>query len=280
MVAFYPPEYFPEMGERYRQLMERIGKQQSGVKRWIREDYYGYPATASQGLIRLARRWFLWPEKIRREWRGQYCIPWAGRGRLLDVGCGAGTNLRTLQAQGWDVYGVDLSPVAVNLAASHFGDRVQLGTLHGARYEDRAFDVVLFSHSLEHMFNPIEVLREAYRVLDHGGQVVVTLPNTGSAEAKLFGKWWFPWELPRHLFHFEKTTLSRMLSVSGFQVRSIRTGVGTLFFMVSLERVLRYRLGWTLRLRKAVEKLIAKPFCLLAGHLGYGTELTIYAEKR
>ncbi len=250
------------------------------IKRWVMEAYYGYPPATSSRVPARIRKWVVWPDWMLRRLRGKEMLPWIGQGCLLDVGCGPGTNLTMLQQQGWDVHGVDTSDVAIAYAQSRFGDRVRLGTLDQAGYRNGAFDVVLFSHSLEHMFDPVGVLKEAWRILDTGGQVVVILPNAGSLEARLFGRWWFPWELPRHLYHFEKGTLSRMLEQAGFRVQRMRTGVGSLFFMASLERVWRHRLGRTLPFRRLIEKLIAKPFCFIAGHLGYGTEITVHAVKK
>ncbi len=212
--------------------------------------------------------------------RGREMLPWVGRGRLLDVGCGPETNLAMFQQQGWDVHGVDTSEVAIAYAQGRLGDRVRLGHLDQAGYPDGAFDVVLFNHSLEHMFEPVAVLNEGWRILDTDGLVVITLPNAGSLEARLFGRWWFPWELPPHLYHFEKATLGRMLEQVGFCVERVRTGVGSLFFMASLERVWEHRVGRTLPFRRLIEKLIARPFCFITGHLGYGTEITVHAVKR
>ena len=59
----------------------------------------------------------------------------------------------------------------------------------------------------------------------------------------------------------------------------VRTGVGSLFFMASLERAVRHRFGRSLPLRRLIERLVARPFCLLAGHMGHGTEITAYAVK-
>ena len=161
-----------------------------------------------------------------------------------------------------------------------FGERVKLGDLLDVHYKDRAFDVVLLSHSLEHLYDPLSTLLEVRRILDDDGVVVVTVPNAGSMEARLFGRWWFPWELPRHLYHFEKATLAQLLRQAGFCVQSCRTGVGALFFMGSLDRVWRHVCGGRkLPLRIVIEKLIARPFSLLMGHLGFGHEITIYAKK-
>ena len=49
--------------------------------------------------------------------------------------------------------------------------------------------------------------------------------------------------------------------------------------MASLERVFIHRLGRRLPAKWLIERLIAKPFCMVAGHLGYGTEITVYAVK-
>ena len=277
---YYPPQYFPAVLPRPQTGLKRSTKRLSGaIKRWIMEDFYNYPTRAPLGWWRWLRKLLLWPEKIRRVFRGREILPWVEQGRLLDVGCGPGVNLATLRSQGWDVYGLDTSAVAVTCAREQFGDRVQLGDLGSVQYKDRSFDVVLFSHSLEHLFDPLAALTEVRRILNDQGLVVITLPNAGSLEARLFGQWWFPWELPRHLYHFEKTTLTRLLEQAGFDVVRVRTGVGSLFFMTSLERFWTHRFGRAIPARRAIEKLVARPFCLAAGHLGYGTEITVYAVK-
>src|SRR5262249_45459063 len=162
----------------------------------------GYPTTATSSRWRRFRKVLLWPAKVHRVLRGREILPWVGQGCLLDVGCGPGGNLVMLKDQGWDVYGLDSSETAVKRGRQEVGDRVALGELGRVAYKDRFFDVVLFSHSLEHTFGVWAVLREVRRILDDRGLLVITLPNAGSWEAKLFGRWWFPWELPRHLYHF------------------------------------------------------------------------------
>jgi len=277
---FYPPQYFSDETLKARSKLERGLKQWSNaVKRWIREDFYGYPGPRLPRWVKVLRRFLLRPEKARRVVRGREIIPWVGGGRLLDVGCGPGVNLAMLQGQGWEVYGLDTSDVAVERARAVVGDRVRRGELLDTPYPDGFFDCLLFSHSLEHMYNLLAVLREARRILADHGRLVITLPNAGSFEARLFGRWWFPWELPRHLYHFEKATLTHVLVGAGFRTERIRTGVGSLYFMASLERVFIHRLGRRLPAKWLIERLIAKPFCMVAGHLGYGTEITVYAVK-
>lgn len=201
---YYPSEYFSMRPPLVKSGIRRAAKRLSGVvKQWIKEDFYGYPSHASTPGRRF-RKCLLWPEQLRRVFRGREIIPWVGRGRLLDVGCGTGRNLVALTELGWDVYGVDISEAAVQSARSQFGHRVRHGDLKSISYSDGSFDVVLFSHSLEHMYSPVSVLQEVRRILSDEGRLIITLPNAGSSERRLFGKWWFPWELPRHLYHFEK----------------------------------------------------------------------------
>ena len=267
----------PETQTRVRRIAKRMPTK---VRRWLMEDFYGYPATTPLNLWRRLRKLVLWPEKVRRVLCGRNILPWAGQGRLLDVGCGQGPNMATLHNMGWDVYGVDLSETAVREVRELFGDHVKLGDFLDVHYDDRSFDVVLFNHSLEHLYDPVSALREARRILDDKGVLVVTVPNAGSMEARLFGRWWYQWDLPRHLNHFEKATLAQLLRQAGFRVEWCRTGVGELFFLVSLDRVWRHVWGGReLPLRIVIEKMVARPFSLLMGHLGLGTEITVYAVK-
>ena len=278
---YYPEQYFTQPVPKPRSDLERTAKRWSGrVKRWIMEDFYGYPSASSLPWpARFLRKLLLWPERIRRVWRGKDILPWIGEGRLLDVGCGPGVNLLMFQEQGWDVQAIEMSQAAAAQAKAKVGDRIHVGILATAPFPPESFDVVWLSHTLEHLFSPTEELGRVCRLLKPAGRLVITVPNAGSFESRLFGRWWFPLELPRHLYHFEKSTLTTLLERSGFRVVSVKTGVGSLYFMVSLDRAWQQRFQCPVPLRRVVEKLIAKPVCLLTGHLGYGTELTVHAMK-
>jgi SAM-dependent methyltransferase len=270
---YYPPTYYPATAPVSKHLT-------GGLKRWIRQDFYNYPRLKTEWWQPL-RKVLLWPEKAWRVFRGRNILPWIGEGRLLDVGCSSGGNLASFQDQGWDVYGIDVSHTAVKIAQKRFGDRVRHGSLIDAAYPHSYFNVVHFSHSLEHMHNPLNILMESHRILSDNNLLVVTVPNAGSLERKLLGHWWVQWDLPRHLYHFDMITLHKLLHKAGFQVIHHRTGVGTTFLVASLQRLLEHFYGkpvprWA---ERVFDKLVAKPICLVAGHLGYGTEMTVYASK-
>ncbi|MBI3808523.1 MAG: class I SAM-dependent methyltransferase [Nitrospirae bacterium] len=268
---FYPTQYFgaPSPPRSF-----------SRVKRWLMEDFYGYPSSEPNGIGRKLRKLALWPEMLRRSLGGRGLLPWVGRGRLLDVGCGHGVNAAMLAQQGWQVSGLDLGPEIVKQAKTLLGDRVQVGDLLTVRYPDQSFDVVLMSHSLEHMYELGRVLGEARRILDDQGLLMIAVPNARGLEAAIFDRWWVNWDPPRHLYHFNKTTLTRLLEQAGFSLVRVRTGVTPVHFVSSLERVWTYRLHCRLPAKHLIEKFVARPLCLIAGNLGYGTELIVYAVKR
>ena len=231
------------------------------------------------GFWRYMRKIVLFPEWFQRILRGKYILPYRGNGRLLDVGCGPGGNLKVAQNQGWDVYGVEMNEEAVAYARTLVGDRIHFGTLDTAPFDPEFFDVILFSHSLEHMFSPSKILSRSRELLKPSGMIAISLPNAGSWEAKVFHYYWWSWEIPRHLYHFEKSTLKKLLQKTGFKNVQCRTGVSTLSFMGSLDLIFKHALKCRLPFRKAVETLIASTFGLVSGHLGYGSELHVYAEK-
>jgi SAM-dependent methyltransferase len=65
------------------------------------------------------------------------------RGRVLDLGCGAGRVGLHLQSRGHDVVGVDVSPLAVEIARERGLTDVRLGTLDSAIRADECFDTIL-----------------------------------------------------------------------------------------------------------------------------------------
>ncbi len=280
MGRYYPEQYYAPTPLKKRTGLERSLKRFSErVKRAILEDFYSYPTSAPPGLWASLRKAVLWPEQLRRRFRGRHAVPRVGQGSLLDVGCGTGGNLAVLQAQGWDVYGIEISKIAAGHARERVGDRIHAGTLEDAPFKEDFFDVIVLSHALEHLFSPGDALSRARRLLKPEGLLVVTVPNAASLEGWLFGRLWVGWDPPRHLYHFEQATLDRLLRGVGFRAVKFRTGVGTHFFMSSLDRVWTERQEGGVPFRKLIEKLVATPVCLVSGHLGYGTEITVYAVK-
>jgi SAM-dependent methyltransferase len=144
------------------------------------------------------------------------------RRRLLDVGCGRGEYLSRMKDLGWDVQGVEPDPVAAELARD-IGISVSPGTLQEAAFPDDSFDAVTMSHVIEHLADPEALLAECNRILKPGGRLVVLTPNTDSLARKLFGRWWFAWETPRHLILFSQDVLERCVTTAGFQPRLART---------------------------------------------------------
>ncbi len=144
-------------------------------------------------------------------------VAWHGQGRLLDFGCGAGSFLARMHQAGWRVTGVDCSATAVEQVRSALGVPALVGSLPHPELQDRSYDVVTMWHALEHVHEPLEVLRAAYRLLVPGGKLVVEVPNIDSLPFRWFGPNWFGLDLPRHLTHFSPWTLRRMLERAGLE---------------------------------------------------------------
>jgi SAM-dependent methyltransferase len=278
--AYYPSQYYSLGGTVHRKAIDRVMKRFSKrLKKGIREEFYGYPASSHAPFRSLLRRILLYPEYLHLKFAGRESIPFRGAGRILDVGCGSGKMLVDLREQGWGVYGVDFSPVAVDYAKGQHGLDVRLGDLFQAGYQDGFFDVVMFNHSLEHIYNPLETLQEANRIMKPGGLLLISIPNAGGLEAKMFGKWWVQWDTPRHLYHFTKATMRRLVTNAGFRLGGIKDGVGTTFFLGSVDAVYKHVIHRKGGHGALMKHLIARPLCLVAGHLGYGSEMKVYAEK-
>jgi 2-polyprenyl-3-methyl-5-hydroxy-6-metoxy-1,4-benzoquinol methylase len=123
---------------------------------------------------------------------------------------------------GWDVTGLDTSPAAVRAVTEDLGLKAHVGTLPHSQLRPCSFEVVTMWHSLEHVHDPLGVLREAYHLLVPGGRLVVACPNIESWAFRRYAESWFGLDLPRHLTHFTPTTLGRMLQTAGLRVMDVR----------------------------------------------------------
>jgi len=100
------------------------------------------------------------------------------RPACLDAGCGTGGLLRRLQAAqpGWELAGVDFSPLACTLARERAGRPVVEGSVTALPFADGSFDAVVSCDVVCQVEEPAAALREFHRVLRPGGVAVLTMP--------------------------------------------------------------------------------------------------------
>lgn len=147
----------------------------------------------------------------------------AHRGRLLDVGCGNGQYLAYMRDLGWEVYGVDTDHEAALVAQQQYKVSVYTGNLEDANFPNDYFDAVTLNHVIEHVFDPIKILSECYRILKPGGCLIVVTPNSKSMGHYIFRDSWRGFDIPRHMYLFNKNTLNTCVKHAGFQVRQLRS---------------------------------------------------------
>ena len=141
--------------------------------------------------------------------------------RVLEVGCGNGTNMSVLAELGHRVTGVEPDPAALEVAHSK-GHRVYQGTAEAlpAEVSGSAFDAVIFMHVLEHCIHPGEAVRNATLLLEKGGLLICEVPNNACLGAKRFGTHWYWLDVPRHLNFFTEESLGRLLTSTGLTVET------------------------------------------------------------
>jgi len=142
-------------------------------------------------------------------------LPLESKGTLLDVGCGDGDLIQAMQDYGWNVAGVDPDPAAVQFACRR-GLDVRLGSLMDQRYRSCSFDAIILNHVIEHVPDPILVLKECHRILKPEGRLIMATPNVGGWFHRKFRQNWVHLDPPRHLFLFRMGTLVELVRRSGF----------------------------------------------------------------
>jgi len=149
-------------------------------------------------------------------------IPITKGGRFLDIGCSIGNIVYAMSVLGMESEGVEPSLTAVNKAKS-LGRKVIHGNFQDIKYPDATFDAISMFHVLEHVGDPLMLLRECHRVLKAGGTVSIGVPNLDSLVFLFFGWEWNGMKLPAHFQHFRISTLTHLSSLAGFSIVKIFT---------------------------------------------------------
>jgi len=151
--------------------------------------------------------------------------------RLLDVGCGDGSFILRVKDQLEEVFGLDISPMAVELCRKN-GIKASQINLNGQTtpYPDGFFDTIVSLEVIEHVFNPLSFLKEINRALRPGGTLIISTPNIRKLQrivSIIMGH--FPGTSydpvgfdGGHLHYFTSKDLSNLLMECGFKPIIVR----------------------------------------------------------
>lgn len=147
---------------------------------------------------------------------------------IVDVGCGPGYLLRFAEA--WfsaaHVIGIEYDPRLLETAKRQVKRTTLLtGNAETLPLDSNSVDIVASLHVIEHLYRPVDFIREAARVLKPKGLLLLATPNPAGIGAKLTGPRWTGWR-EDHVSLFPPRSWVEMASSTGFLV--VKTGTSGL----------------------------------------------------
>lgn len=145
-----------------------------------------------------------------------------GPRRAVDIGCGSGYLLAALKEEGFDCLGIDFNPEMYRIVSEIHGIPARTATLAELVSENQKFDLIVSSHVLEHMENPLQTLKEIRMLLDRSGLLFIGLPNRNfirqrtALETGRLPEGNYP---PHHVSFWSVKALAIALQCAGFTVQ-------------------------------------------------------------
>jgi len=142
-------------------------------------------------------------------------------GNILDIGCGTGAFLNTMQKGGWKITGLEPDETA----------RVKAKTLYGIepqpsnnifKLPDNSYDAITMWHVLEHVHELNEYVAQLKNMLTEKGKIFIAVPNYTSYDAQHYGQFWAAYDVPRHLYHFSPASMKKLVEKHGLTIKKIK----------------------------------------------------------
>lgn len=137
---------------------------------------------------------------------------------ILDFGCGTGEFLREMKSHYWQVAGVEPVKLANDKASTATRSKIYQSL---TEVNETSFDVITLWHVLEHLHDVNGSLQKFHSLLSESGTIFVAVPNFQSHDAQHYKSVWAAYDVPRHLWHFNKNNMKQILEKNGFKLVDI-----------------------------------------------------------
>lgn len=139
------------------------------------------------------------------------------KGKVLDIGCGIGDFLSYCESRNWTVVGIEPNLHARALAQEKIGQFVY-DQKDAQKLEDGSFQLITMWHVLEHVQHLSKQMADLDRLLSKNGKLVIALPNFESYDAKHYHSYWAAYDVPRHLYHFDRSAIITLFNNYSFKL--------------------------------------------------------------
>ena len=140
-------------------------------------------------------------------------------GSLLDYGCGTGHFLSIAQTNRWSITGIEPDEDARAAAKDLLGSSQVFPSLDSTP-ELHKFNAITMFHVLEHVHELNLTLTNLVNLLKPDGVMIVAVPNYRSHDAQKYESLWAAYDVPRHLYHFDSSTIAKLANKVGLKVVS------------------------------------------------------------
>jgi len=148
----------------------------------------------------------------------QLVSKYVSRGTILDYGSGTGMFLKTCELSGWKAFGIEPDSGARKIVAEM--NLCVYATKHNliSDFPEVSFDAITLWHVLEHVTDLEDSLSFFKNKLKPHGVLIIAVPNHTSFDAQYYKAFWAAYDVPRHLYHFHKETIEKLLVKFGFNL--------------------------------------------------------------
>ena len=127
-------------------------------------------------------------------------------GLVVDYGCGLGHFVKGLSDAGFEAKGFEIDADVRGLSKIELGIELEsLDAFH--MLPPNSVDLISMWHVLEHVYDLNKDFTSLLDKLKYGGYLFVAVPNVQSFDAKYYGPYWEAYDVPRHLYHFNRSRL-------------------------------------------------------------------------
>lgn len=215
--------------------------------------------------------------------------------KVLDIGCGWGQALLQFRERGMICFGFDPVADAVKYAHKQKLNVVEAGMDRVDVFPKETFDVVTVLNVLEHLADPVQILKNIRtKILKPGGLLVIDVPNEFNAfqlcGQKIHGlpPWWIA--PPAHLNYFDGKSLKKLLTGLGYQVERLESSFPMEMFLLFGHNYVQdgalgrqcheQRMAFELNLRKQGQTSVLRRFYQSLAEQNLGRQIVAYAMNK